>query len=74
MDSGFDKFLSETSGMGPVPNAQRGAGGRAKSNTKKSRSRRARNTYSPGTVPARNKPNKSGGGIPLGGGGGGGGR
>jgi hypothetical protein len=76
MTNGFDSFLTETSGMGPVPNAQGSAsGGRTRGRSGwKSRAKRAGNAMK--SAPGRNKPNYAprGGGGGLDGGGGGGGR
>lgn len=65
-ENGFDKFLSDTSGMGPVPNARSG-----NKNKNKKRARAAGDKKSRSAV-GRNKPNKYV--APKGGGFGGGGR
>lgn len=56
-ESGYDKFLRDTSGMGPVPNAQ--GGGRGKRKRANARQKDTAHEFKPGKVLARNKPNKA---------------
>lgn len=57
-ENGYDKFLTETSGMGPVPNAQTGrTRGRSGWKARAKKAGRATKSHKTG-VPARNKPNK----------------
>lgn len=59
MARGYDKFLTETSGMGSVPNAHPRRGLRSKGRSGwKARAMAAGRAYKAGP-PARNKPNSS---------------